>query len=180
MTPGLARPVVVGVVVGLLVLFVEGTLGWLLVTAETARVRHGWDVVPTVVLTRDAGQEALTTELLAVRDGLAHHTAAGTVPPMDLPSVINERLIISASAGDPLRRSDVEGRPELVLFATRQLESGTIIAVGDFEARPFRSDWLTPSWVRAREADALVGRIVRAPLRAGDPALWNQLAPAAP
>jgi Flp pilus assembly protein CpaB len=142
-------------------------------------VRKGWNLVPVVVAAVDLDQgKAVTMDMISQRSVPEQFVTSSIVKPDSASYIVNQKILVPVQAGDPLRWSDFETtKLEKVLFATRDVALGAVLAETDVEERGLVKEMITDSWVGAVDRPQAVGRTLIAPFRKGDPILWTHLPP---
>jgi hypothetical protein len=171
------RAIVVGVVIATVLLGLEFLAATALARKAGKDVRRGWNLVPVLTVSRDANPGPVAADLLVER-GVPEQFITGTVlKPGDRARALEHRLVTPLSKGDMVRWSDFDALAVTpVLFAARDLPVGATIAAGDVEVRPFRSELVTPGWLRAEAGAMVLGKQVSVPLAKGDPVLDSHFA----
>lgn len=159
-------------VVGLLLV---GVIGYSYVKKKEADVRRGWNLVPVVVASQDIPEDTVVTfDMLSQRSVPEQFVTSSVVKPDSATYIVNERIRVPVQAGDPLLWSQFESKPRPKgLVAVRDIPVGENLKAGDVVEREMDPDLLTPSFVKEPERPQVVGRLVTAAFRKGDPILWT-------
>ncbi|MFT3709925.1 MAG: SAF domain-containing protein [Archangium sp.] len=171
------RAVTVGVIIGLTIVGFEGLAVFALAKYQGKQVRRGWNLQEVLCATRDLKPGPVMATDAAPCNVPEQFVTETVLKPTDAAGLAKAPLIAELQKGSVLRWTDLATKaPAPMLFATRDLPVGAVIAEGDFAARPFNSDWVTPTWVRADDGAQLSGKKVTAAFAKGDPALWSHFA----
>jgi Flp pilus assembly protein CpaB len=174
----------VGLLIGLgcsgLLLCLGSGVGYAVVQRQKVAVRKGWNLVPVVVAAVDITEHTVVTmDQVSQRSMPEQFVTASVVKPDSASYIINQTINVPVQAGDPLLWSqfDTTAKQVKVLFAARDLASGTLLAAHDAVERGAPPDLVTASWVRTEDRPQALGRPLIAPFRKGDPILWTHLRP---
>ena len=149
--------------------------GFAYVKKSSSDARRGWNLVPVLTAAADIKEDTVVTvEMISQRDVPEQFVTSSVVKPDYASKVLNQRILVPVQAGDPLLWSQFETtKQSLVLFAKRDLTSGTTLSEAGVEERPVPESVLTPSWVRTQDRPQALGKKLLAPFRKGDPILWT-------
>lgn len=171
------RAVTVGLIIGLTVVGFEGLIGFALAKHQGRQVRKGWNLQEVLCATGDLKPGPIKVTDAAPCNAPEQFVTETVLKPGDAPILAKAPFTSELLKGSVIRWSDLETTaPTQVLFATRDLPVGAVISDGDFAPKPFRSEWLTQTWVRAGDGPQLSGKKVTAAFAKGDPALWSHFA----
>ena len=172
---GFVNGLSIGVGIGLVVMVLIGAGGFAYVKRTASNVRKGWNLVPVVTAAVDIKEDTvLTMAMITQRDVPEQFVTSSVMKPDYASKVVNQRILVPVQAGDPLLWSQFETKKQsLVLFAKRDLPSGTTLFEAGVEERPVPQSVITPSWVRTEDRPQALGKKLLAPFRKGDPILWT-------
>jgi Flp pilus assembly protein CpaB len=168
-----------GLGASLLFLCLGSAVGFSYLQKLKVDVRKGWNLVPVVVAAVDLSDGTVVTmDMISQRSVPEQFVTSSIVKPDSASYIVNQKVLVPVQAGDPLRWSDFETtKLEKVLFATRDVALGAVLAETDVEERGLVKEMITDSWVGAVDRPQAVGRKLIAPFRKGDPILWTHLPP---
>lgn len=177
---GFVIGLLIGIGVSLIFLCVGGAVGFSVVQKMKVDARKGWNLVPVVVAAVDMKEkETVTIEMLSQRAVPEQFVTSSIVKPDSASYIVNQKLLVSVLAGDPLRWSDFEttDQKQKMLVAARDVPLGAVLSEVDVEERSIEKSLITDSWVSFVDRPQAVGRTLIAPFRKGDPILWTHLPP---
>lgn len=158
---------------------VLGTLGSIAVYLFTKKVgaeaRRGWNLLPVVVANQDirAGS-SITLDMIAQRSVPEQFVTNSVIAPEQASQILDRKIVASVLTGDVLLWSQFEAEDQQqVLFATRDIPAGAVIAQADVRDGELPKKLHTFSYVGPADRPQIVGRHPVAAFRAGDPILWT-------
>ncbi len=174
---GFVNGLSIGLGIGLVVMCLLTAGGYGYVKRTASNVRRGWNLVPVITAAVDLKKDTVVTmEMITLRSIPEQFVTSSVVKPDSASSVVNQRILAEVKAGDPLLWSQFETKKvkkPLVLFAKKDLTSGSTLSEAGVEERPVEASVLTPSWVRTEDRPQALGKKLLAPFRKGDPILWT-------